>query len=143
MQSVIRHIIGKDIMIKGILFDWVGVLVKEKPNLKERREELYSKLIRKEASCKDVEELVMSFEKYSPLWSSLDELSETYKMCVVNNGPKETMEFWDKHFGYSKYMKFINSGEFGIEKPDVRIYDFACKEIDVSFLNLLGLQKRI
>lgn len=53
-------------------------------------------------------------------------------MCVVNNGPKETMEFWDEYFGYSKYMKFINSDIIGIEKPAAEIYKIACDEIGVN-----------
>lgn len=29
--------------MKGLLFDWIGVLVTEKPNQKKRRYELYNK----------------------------------------------------------------------------------------------------
>lgn len=65
--------------MKGLLFDWIGVLVTEKPNQKKRRDELYNKLLKKEASRDEVEELVQSFEKYDPLWSFLEELSKTFK----------------------------------------------------------------
>ncbi len=119
-------------MKKALLLDWIGVLVKEKEGNKNRRNELYTRLLKKETSKEEVEELVESFEKYNKLWSIIPDLSKHYRICVVNNGPKETMEFWDKHFNYSKYMKFVNSEVIGIEKPDPEIYQIACKEINVN-----------
>ena len=77
-------------MIKGILFDWHGVLVENDGCDEGRRKELYSKLLQNTATESEIIESVKSFKKYDKLWSILPILKENFKMCVVNNVPKAT-----------------------------------------------------
>jgi FMN phosphatase YigB (HAD superfamily) len=101
---------------KGILFDWVGVLV-----------------VPDGIPASDhPAAIAAAFRRYDPLWRLLPELSLRFRMCIVNNGPRATIPFFEQRFGYSRYMDFVNSEEVGLTKPDPRIYQLACRRIGVS-----------
>jgi HAD superfamily hydrolase (TIGR01509 family) len=119
-------------MIKGILFDWHGVLVENSSSNDERIKIIYNKLFQNTATEDEIIEIVTSYKKYEPLWEVLPILKKHFKMCVVNNGPKATFEYWDQYYGYSKFMDFINSEIEGVEKPQPEIYKIACKKIGVE-----------
>ena len=119
-------------MIKGILFDWHGVLVENDNCDEDRRKELYSKLLQNIATESEIIEAVKSFKKYEKLWSILPTLKKNFKMCVVNNGPKATYEYWDKYYNYSPFMDFINSDMVGVKKPNAEIYLIACEKLGVK-----------
>ena len=67
------------------------------PLTEDRRKELYSKLLQNTATESEIIESVKSFKKYEKLWSILPILKKNFKMCVVNNRPKVTYEYWDKY----------------------------------------------
>ncbi|ADL50649.1 HAD-superfamily hydrolase, subfamily IA, variant 3 [Clostridium cellulovorans 743B] len=119
-------------MIKGILFDWHGVLVESNGKNDERIKEIYSKLLQNTATEDEVIEIVTAYEKYEPLWEILPLLKKHFKLCVVNNGPRATYNYWDEYFGYSKFMDFINSEVEGVEKPQPEIYKIACERLGVN-----------
>ena len=119
-------------MIKGILFDWQGVLVEDKYFNNARMSELYGKLLNNTATEDEIIESVTSFKKFKPLWEVLPLLKKHFKMCVVNNGPKVTFEYWDKYYGYSEYMEFVNSEMIGVKKPYPDIYLIACEKLGVK-----------
>ncbi|RDY26560.1 hypothetical protein CHL78_012970 [Romboutsia weinsteinii] len=83
-------------MIKGILFDWHGVLVVNDNRNHKKIDDIYAKLLQNTAIEQEIIELVMSYRKYDPLWELLPKLKENFRMCVVNNGPKATFDYWDK-----------------------------------------------
>lgn len=119
-------------MIKGILFDWHGVLVENNSSNDERIKFIYNKLLQNTATEDEIIEIVTSYKKYEPLWEVLPILKKYFKMCVVNNGPKATFEYWDQYYGYSEFMNFVNSEIEGVEKPQPEIYKIACKKIGVE-----------
>lgn len=119
-------------MIKGILFDWHGVLVENNNSDDKRVKELYGKLLENTATESEIIEVVTSFKKFEPLWEVLPILKKNFKMCVVNNGPKATYGYWDKYYGYSEFMDFVNSEIIGVEKPHAQIYKIACEKIGVK-----------
>ncbi|MBK1813381.1 HAD-IA family hydrolase [Clostridium sp. YIM B02505] len=119
-------------MIKAILFDWHGVLVESDKNNIVREHILYNKLKNNTASKDEIIEIAKSFKKYEPLWEVLPELKKYFKMCVVNNGPKSTCEYWDQYYGYSEFMDFVNSEAEGVEKPAPEIYKIACERLGVN-----------
>lgn len=119
-------------MIKGILFDWVGVLVKEKNSNYDGRNENNFIISSSIATEKEIIELVNSYEKYEPLWEILPQLNKYYKLCVVNNGPKCTIDYWEKYFRFSKHFKFFNSEELGMSKPNPYIYMHACDYLGIK-----------
>jgi mannitol/fructose-specific phosphotransferase system IIA component (Ntr-type) len=56
-------------LIKGILFDWHGVLVEN--NCEDKTEKIkiiYSKLLKNTATNDEIIEIVKSYKKYEPLW---------------------------------------------------------------------------
>ena len=118
-------------MIKGILFDWHGVLV-ENNSSNKITENIYKKLLQNTATKDEIVEIVMSYKKYEPLWEVLPILKKHFKMCVVNNGPKATYNYWDEYFGYSEFMCFVNSEIEGVQKPQPEIYRIACKRLGVE-----------
>ena len=83
-------------------------------------------------SSPDPKVVVNSLEAYEPLWNLLPTLKGQYAMCCINNGPKDTIPYFEARFGLSRYMPFYNSGEEGISKPDPEIYIRACKRINVD-----------
>lgn len=119
-------------MIKGILLDWHGVLVVNDDKNHEKIEVIYNKVLENNATEEEIVELVNSYKKYEPLWEVLPKLKENFKICVVNNGPSATFEYWDKYYGYSEYMDFINSEIIGFEKPYPEIYKIACSKLGVK-----------
>ncbi|WP_160672458.1 HAD family hydrolase [Clostridium sp. C8-1-8] len=119
-------------MIKGILFDWHGVLVEKDKSGNERMGYIYNRLLQNRATKEEIIELVTSYKKYEPLWAVLPILKEHFKMCVVNNGPKATFHYWDQYYGYSEFMDFVNSEIEGAEKPQPEIYKIACKRLGVQ-----------
>lgn len=119
-------------MKKAILFDWNGVLVRELITDNHDRNELYNKVLNNTATQDQVKLLVQSFEKFEPLWDMLPKLTKHFKLCVVNNGPKATLDYWDEYYEYSRFMKFVNSEEVGIAKPNPEIYRIACELIGVN-----------
>ncbi|MBZ9687435.1 HAD hydrolase-like protein [Clostridium estertheticum] len=119
-------------MIKAILFDWNGVLVEPKEEMRTRANCIYDKILKNTASEGEIIEIVKCFKKYEPLWESLPILRKHFKMCVVNNGPKETFKYWDKYYGYSEYMDFVNSEIEGAAKPFPKIFEIACKRLRVN-----------
>jgi FMN phosphatase YigB (HAD superfamily) len=119
-------------VLKAILFDWHGVLVFNKRGMESITNEIYEKVISNSATESEIIHLVNSFEKYAPLWDLLPELQKHFKMCVINNGPSITFPYWDKYFGYSKYMEFINSEMVGVAKPHSEIYKIACEKLSVE-----------
>lgn len=119
-------------MIKGILFDWHGVLVENKNEDKEKTERINKKLLNNEATNDEIIEIVTSFKKYEPLWELLPDLKKHFRMCVVNNGPKVTYKYWDEYFGYSNFMEFVNSEIEGVKKPQPEIYEIACERLGVK-----------
>jgi HAD superfamily hydrolase (TIGR01549 family) len=119
-------------MIKGILFDWHGVLVENNSSNGERTKNIYNKLLQNTATKDEIIEIVTSYKKFEPLWEVLPVLKKYFKMCVVNNGPKATFNYWDKYYGYSEFMEFINSEIEGVEKPQPEIYKIACKRLGVE-----------
>lgn len=119
-------------MIKGILFDWHGVLVENNCEDKERMKTIYNKLLKNTATKDEIIEIVTSYKKYEPLWDLLPTLNKHFKMCVVNNGPKITFDYWDEYYGYSQFMDFVNSEIEGVEKPQPDIYKIACKRLGVK-----------
>lgn len=119
-------------MKKAILFDWHGVLVFNKMGMESISNEIYHKVISNSATDSEIIQLINSYEKYNPLWSALPKLKAHFKMCVVNNGPSITFPYWDKYFGYSKYMEFINSEIVGVSKPKPEIYKIACDTLSVK-----------
>lgn len=116
-------------MIKGILFDWDGVLVENNCADKERINIIYNKLINNTATNDEIIEIVTSYKKYEPLWELLSTLKKHFKMCVVNNGPKITFNYWDEYFDYSQFMDFVNSEIEGVSKPQPEIYKIACERL--------------
>lgn len=119
-------------MIKAILFDWNGVLVEPKEEMRKRANCIYNKILKNTASEGEIVEIVECFKKYEPLWQLLPILKKHFKMCVVNNGPKETFKYWDKYYGYSEYMDFVNSEIEGVAKPYPEIFEIACKRLNVN-----------
>jgi HAD superfamily hydrolase (TIGR01549 family) len=120
-------------LIKGILFDWHGVLVEN--NCEDKTEKIkiiYSKLLKNTATNDEIIEIVKSYKKYEPLWELLPTLKKHFKMCVVNNGPKATFKYWDEYYGYTEFMDFVNSEIEGVEKPQPEIYKIACKRLGVK-----------
>ena len=124
--------VGGIIVIKAILFDWNGVLVETKEEMKEKANYIYGKILENTATEDEVIEIIKCFKKYEPLWELLPILKERFKMCVVNNGPKETFKYWNKYFGYSEYMDFVNSEIEGVAKPNPKIFEIACKRLGVN-----------
>ena len=68
-------------MIKGILFDWHGVLVEDNGADKERMKNIYSKLLNNTATSDEIIEIVTSYKKYEPLWDLLPTLKKHFKVC--------------------------------------------------------------
>ncbi len=101
---------------KGILFDWVGVLV------------LPSSPIDEDTSARSI---AASFEKFEPLWELLPSLGDYFKMCVVNNGPAATIPHFEELFGFSRFLEFVNSEIEGVEKPNPEIYQRACERLNL------------
>ncbi|HSD37696.1 MAG TPA: HAD-IA family hydrolase [Rhodocyclaceae bacterium] len=100
---------------KGILFDWVGVLV----------------LPEGEPERNDPRSVAACFRAYEPLWSLLPRLQESFAMCVVNNGAAATVPYFEERFCCSRFMPFMNSEIEGVTKPDPEIYLRACRLIGV------------
>ena len=119
------------VLIKGILFDWHGVLVESNGRDKERIDFIYNKLKNNTATKEEVIKIVTSYKKYEPLWEILPILKKHLKMCVVNNGPKVTYDYWDKYYGYYDFMIFVNSEIEGVEKPQPEIYKIACERLGI------------
>ncbi|MBX4262164.1 HAD-IA family hydrolase (plasmid) [Clostridium estertheticum] len=119
-------------MIKGILFDWHGVLVESNNIDKKRTKIIYNKLLNNTATKDEIIEIVSSYKKYEPLWELLPTLKKHFKMCVVNNGPKITYNYWDEYYGYSEFMDFVNSEIEGVEKPQPEIYKIACRRLGIN-----------
>jgi len=113
-------------MVKGILFDWVGVLVI--PTSLEGVQ-----------SSNSPEMIVDSLEIYQPLWDILPALQERFALCCVNNGPKKTIPYFESKFGISRYMPFMNSEEEGVLKPYPEIYKRACSKINVDASEVIYL----
>ncbi|WP_228731212.1 HAD-IA family hydrolase [Clostridium zeae] len=114
------------------MFDWHGVLVESDEGKSERTKLIYSKLMENTATEDEIIEIVKSYKKYEPLWELLPTLKQYFKMCVVNNGPKATYDYWDKYYGYSEFMGFVNSEIEGVEKPEPEIYKIACEKVGVN-----------
>lgn len=114
------------------MFDWHGVLVVDDDADKEKMKFIYNKLLDNTATKEEIIEIVTSYKKYEPLWEALPDLKEHFKLCVVNNGPKVTFEYWDKYFGYSEFMTFVNSEVEGVAKPQPEIYKIACERLGVN-----------
>jgi len=102
---------------KGILFDWVGVLVLPGTRIDEGG---------------DPQSLAASFEAFEPLWTILPSLADHFKMCVVNNGPASTIPHFEERFGFSRFLDFVNSELEGTEKPHPQIYQRACARLNLS-----------
>ena len=113
-------------MVKGILFDWVGVLVM--PTSLEGIQ-----------STNSPEEIVDSLEIYQPLWDILPALQEKFALCCVNNGPMKTISYFEAKFGISAYMPFVNSEQEGMMKPYPEIYRRACALIEVDTFEVIYL----
>ena len=142
----------KNMPIKAILFDWVGVLVSIK---KSTRPSISLTLIEtfisqhrgKDLPLEDVavrlklngaglvgcldSYVLERFEKYQPLWNELPEFAKKYKLAVVNNGPSFTVPSFQRIFQFEKYGVFINSGIEGVRKPDPEIFHHALNRINI------------
>jgi len=73
------------------------------------------------------------YAPYQPLWELLPELHNRYKLGIINNGTYLTYPLFNARLDLEhRFDLFLSSGREGLCKPDVRIFDLACRRLGVS-----------
>lgn len=141
-------------MIKGIIFDMVGPLLREDPGYvfddvvetAERMrglftddEEFVLALGKNETTQKYPREeiakkIALKYRKIPEIWSELlPRLKGAYGLGVINNGTAITVPYFKKENNFGEFFSiFINSSEVGLEKPDRRVYLMALEQMKLK-----------
>ncbi|MCX6792325.1 MAG: HAD-IA family hydrolase [Candidatus Gottesmanbacteria bacterium] len=65
--------------------------------------------------------------------SLLDDLKDTSRLAALSTIPKEWLAFKRDKFKLDRYFEIIiSSGEYGVSKPDPRIYEIAIQRLHVE-----------
>jgi epoxide hydrolase-like predicted phosphatase len=63
----------------------------------------------------------------------LKQLKKTYRLAALSTIPKEWLEFKRKTFRLDDWFEtIVSSGEYGITKPDTRMYQIAVKKLGLE-----------
>ena len=131
-------------MIKGIIFDMVGPLLRKNPDyvfdeVVETAENIKSnfpddkefvkvlsenKITNKYPPEEIAKRIVSKYCKVREIWDILlPKLKNNYKLGVLNNGTAITIPYFKKENNFNEFFPtFINSSEVNLEKPDSKIY---------------------
>ena len=139
--------------VKAFLFDFVGVLLCRRPEYRpvplveavdavigrvvddhQFKTDILRDYILSEAEFDSVLQAIADkYVPFEPLWELLPELKNHYQLAIINNGTWLTYPYFNARYHLEAiFDHFISSAHEGIAKPDLRIYQRACKKLGVE-----------
>ena len=138
--------------VRAILFDLVGVLLLRRPDFTSdavvdaidrsigqvRDDRSFREATLAAYSLSDDEfdrclaSIAGKYAPFRPLWELLPDLKKYYRLGIINNGTYLTYPLFNARLGIDgTFDLFLSSAQEGICKPDARIFERACRRLDV------------
>ena len=125
-------------MVKHLLFDLGGVLVKTNSNLYPTEKEIRAKLYTGELERIDdgYKKTILDWH-----WKNLErilELREKFPISILSNTSFQHIEVFEKMFidkqtiALERYFRLFYSCRIGLKKPDTKIYEFVVEQLGIK-----------
>ena len=127
-------------MIKGIIFDYDGVLTKRYASAYHMYQWMICKLSNKDKTDLDVEEMVQR----CMIWDEFGHSDKAYVLEKMKEHWFKELDvscwraYWYDHFDEFQIVsddafdEVVVSGDYKIQKPDTRIFQIACDKLKLS-----------